>query len=152
MVRHRHHIIPKHAGGTDDRNNIAILTPQEHAEAHWILYYTNGKKKADFYAACGLDRFLGKEEIIERLLSENGKRNGKRAVETGQWAKASALGRLVGGKAAREKTIARNKSTFQKDISSKTISKTNQVKYSCSCGKQMNAGCLARHKRARGCE
>jgi hypothetical protein len=30
-IYHKHHIIPKHMGGTDDLSNIAKLTIEEHA-------------------------------------------------------------------------------------------------------------------------
>lgn len=40
MSKHRHHIIPKHAGGTDDPSNLVELTVEEHAEAHRILWDT----------------------------------------------------------------------------------------------------------------
>ena len=33
----KHHITPRCLGGTDDRNNIAILTPEEHFLAHQLL-------------------------------------------------------------------------------------------------------------------
>lgn len=33
----KHHIIPKCLGGTDDKSNIAILTPEEHFLAHQLL-------------------------------------------------------------------------------------------------------------------
>jgi len=36
--KHKHHIIPRHAGGTDDPSNIVELTIEEHAEAHRILW------------------------------------------------------------------------------------------------------------------
>lgn len=42
-IYHNHHIIPRHAGGTDDPSNIVRLTVEEHAEAHRILYETHGK-------------------------------------------------------------------------------------------------------------
>lgn len=35
---HRHHIIPKHMGGTDDESNLVYLTPEEHAAAHLKLF------------------------------------------------------------------------------------------------------------------
>lgn len=35
---HWHHIIPKHAGGTDDPSNLVYLTVEEHAEAHRVLW------------------------------------------------------------------------------------------------------------------
>ena len=40
---HRHHIIPRHAGGTDDPSNIIELSVEEHAEAHRILYEQYGR-------------------------------------------------------------------------------------------------------------
>ena len=33
----KHHILPKSLGGTDEKSNIAILTPREHAIAHLLL-------------------------------------------------------------------------------------------------------------------
>lgn len=42
-LKHKHHIIPKHAGGTDHPDNLVELTVSEHAEAHRILYETQGR-------------------------------------------------------------------------------------------------------------
>jgi len=42
---HRHHIIPKHMGGTDDPANIKRLTRKKHAEAHRLLYEEYGKRE-----------------------------------------------------------------------------------------------------------
>jgi len=38
---HRHHIIPKHNGGTDDESNITYLTIREHQIAHYLLWRMN---------------------------------------------------------------------------------------------------------------
>jgi hypothetical protein len=46
---HRHHILPKHAGGTDDASNIVLLTREQHAEAHMLRYKQLGSMK-DLYA------------------------------------------------------------------------------------------------------
>ena len=35
---HRHHIIPRHMGGTDEPSNIIEVTVEEHAELHRRLY------------------------------------------------------------------------------------------------------------------
>ena len=52
-MKHKHHIIPKHAGGTDDPSNLIELTVEEHAEAHRLLYEQYGRWE-DYYAWQGL--------------------------------------------------------------------------------------------------
>jgi hypothetical protein len=44
-VKHKHHIIPKHMGGTDDPDNIVTLSVPEHKVAHLKLYYRYGKRE-----------------------------------------------------------------------------------------------------------
>ena len=68
ITYHSHHIIPKHAGGTDHPDNIARLTPEEHAEAHRLLYEKYGRWQ-DKKAYEGLAGFKGKEQIIEEIQS-----------------------------------------------------------------------------------
>ena len=48
-MRHIHHIIPKHMGGTDDPSNLVELTVEEHAEAHHLLWQEH-KKQEDYIA------------------------------------------------------------------------------------------------------
>ena len=43
MIYHKHHIIPRHVGGTDDSSNLIQLTIEEHAEAHRKLYEEHGR-------------------------------------------------------------------------------------------------------------
>jgi hypothetical protein len=43
MLTHKHHIIPRHAGGTNDPSNLIELTVAEHAEAHKVLFETHGR-------------------------------------------------------------------------------------------------------------
>jgi hypothetical protein len=42
-MKHKHHIIPKHMGGTNEPSNIIELTVEEHAQAHLELYKIHGK-------------------------------------------------------------------------------------------------------------
>jgi len=35
---HRHHIVPKHSGGTDESSNFTYLTIREHIIAHFLLW------------------------------------------------------------------------------------------------------------------
>jgi len=46
---HWHHIKPKHLGGTDDKNNLILLSPYEHAMEHLKLYKEYGLQ-ADAWA------------------------------------------------------------------------------------------------------
>ena len=68
ITYHSHHIIPKHAGGTDHPDNIARLTVEEHAEAHRLLYEKYGRWQ-DKQAYEGLAGFKGKEQIIKEIQS-----------------------------------------------------------------------------------
>ena len=46
----KHHIIPKCLGGTDDKENLAILTPEEHFLAHQLLIKLNPGHRGLVYA------------------------------------------------------------------------------------------------------
>lgn len=41
-IYHKHHIVPKHMGGSDDPSNLVELTIEEHAQAHLDLYNEHG--------------------------------------------------------------------------------------------------------------
>jgi hypothetical protein len=76
MKTHKHHIIPKHAGGDDSANNIVELTVEEHAEAHRLLYEQYGRIQ-DKVAYMGLANLATHAELIYMLNSESmkGKNN-----------------------------------------------------------------------------
>lgn len=42
-MTHNHHIVPRHAGGSNDPSNLVCLTILEHAEAHRVLYEQYGR-------------------------------------------------------------------------------------------------------------
>tara|TARA_Y100000310_G_C20683019_1_gene817162 strand:+ start:2306 stop:2734 length:429 start_codon:yes stop_codon:yes gene_type:complete len=65
IIYHNHHIIPKHAGGSNDPSNIIRLTIFEHAEAHRKLYVKYGNE-FDRIAWQGLSKMITKEEIISQ--------------------------------------------------------------------------------------
>ena len=75
MIKHKHHIIPKHSGGSNDPSNIVELTIEEHAEAHKKLWEQYGKKE-DWLAWQGLTGMIGKDEIIKELYKIVGSKNG----------------------------------------------------------------------------
>jgi hypothetical protein len=72
-MKHIHHIIPKHLGGTDDPENLVELTVEEHAEAHKKLWEQHNRWE-DYLAWQGLAGLISKEELIQKMLSEAGKK------------------------------------------------------------------------------
>lgn len=98
-----HHIVPRHEGGTDDIENLAALTKEEHALAHLRRYEETG----NFRDLCAY-HMIGYNftEAHKVSSSEGGKIGGKKVYETGvgifrseedrkQWA---SMGGKVGGK------------------------------------------------------
>jgi hypothetical protein len=74
MIKHKHHIIPRHAGGSDDPSNLIELTIEEHAEAHRILYEQHGRQE-DKWAWLGLSGQIGKDEMLREIaMSQKGKK------------------------------------------------------------------------------
>ena len=50
-------------GGTDDPSNIVLLTVEQHADAHRVLFEEHGKQE-DYIAWKALSGQLGKEELL----------------------------------------------------------------------------------------
>ena len=61
IYTHKHHIIPRHAGGTDHPSNLVELTIKEHAQAHLELY-EKYKLEKDRIAWLALTGQIGREE------------------------------------------------------------------------------------------
>ena len=109
---HKHHIIPKHMGGTDDPENLVKLTVEDHAIAHKELYEKYGKQedKVAWLALSGQAKH--KEFIVERA-SLGGKIQGKINAETGHMSKIQKLGDIVeNGRLGGKATIASGKGAF----------------------------------------
>lgn len=70
---HKHHIIPKHLGGTDDPSNLVDLTVEEHAEAHRLLYEQHGRWQ-DYVAWQGLARLDANFDAAKTAMLEGAKR------------------------------------------------------------------------------
>ena len=82
---HFHHIVPLHAGGTDEPSNLKPMTISEHAEAHRLLWEQYGRK-GDRLAWRALSGQIGKEEIQKertafiRGSGDNSKTDRKKAI------------------------------------------------------------------------
>lgn len=77
-MKHKHHIIPRHAGGSDNPSNLVELTVAEHAEAHRLLFEQYGRKQ-DEIAWKSLSGIFEKEEIVQQLQSLGGKQGGPKS-------------------------------------------------------------------------
>jgi hypothetical protein len=83
QIKHKHHIVPKYMGGSDDPSNLIELTIEEHAQAHLELYNKFGNKQ-DLIAYRALS---GQMTQAEALLEKNrlgGITQGNRNKESGQ--------------------------------------------------------------------
>jgi hypothetical protein len=77
---HKHHIIPKYAGGTDDPSNIVELTPTQHAMWHWAEW----QRKQNYLDFCAHKLILGdvkNPEFRSARAKAFGSKNGKRCHE-----------------------------------------------------------------------
>ena len=68
-MKHWHHIVPKHAGGTNDPSNLVQLTVEEHAEAHRKLYEEHGRS-GDLIAWKALSGNYSKDEFHREAHSD----------------------------------------------------------------------------------
>lgn len=71
----RHHILPKHDGGSDDPTNLVLVTVQEHIAAHWLRwkqYQQTGDKMAYIFRS---QDNLDKLQIRIALVKEARKRD-----------------------------------------------------------------------------
>ena len=110
FMKHIHHIIPRHMGGSDDLSNLVELTRDEHAQAHMKLYEQFGKKEdlGAYYLLTGQT-----DEAAKIASSLGGTVQGKINADTGHMARIQKLGDVVAaGKKGGATTIARGKGSF----------------------------------------
>ena len=66
-MKHKHHIVPRHMGGTDDPDNLVLLSIEEHAQAHLTLYEKYGKTE-DLFAYKSLSNQMDEERQRARSI------------------------------------------------------------------------------------
>lgn len=124
IAKHKHHIIPKHMGGSDDAYNLVELTVEEHAEAHRILYEKYGKEE-DRLAWLGLSKQISKLELLAEIRkSKEYKRKHREAITSPEYRKKMSLAvsgekHPMFGKKHTQKSIEKIKEARKKQIFSK---------------------------------
>ena len=91
MKTHKHHIIPKHIGGTNAPSNLIELSIEDHAEAHRILYEKHGRWQ-DRVAWLSLSGIMKDEERIYKILKNSNPGGYKHTEEAKQKLSKMRLG------------------------------------------------------------
>ena len=111
-MKHKHHIVPKHMGGSDESSNIIELTIEEHAQAHKELYEQYGKNE-DRLAWLMLTGQSKDPEFASKKASLGGKIQGKINAESGHLKRITKLvDHIENGKKGGAVTISKGKGSF----------------------------------------
>lgn len=90
---HWHHIVPRHAGGTDNPENLLKVTVEEHAELHFARYLQHGEM-GDWMAYHALSGQIDTQEVILQKASLGGQVTTSRYPEKlAEWGKKGGSSR-----------------------------------------------------------
>jgi hypothetical protein len=111
-MKHKHHIVPRHAGGSDNLENLIELTIEEHADAHKTLFETYGRWQ-DELAWKMLSGQIGKDEYLLERAKAGGRVQGRINAETGHMRKVSFMqNRQSNGRIGGLVTVQSGKGSF----------------------------------------
>tara|TARA_Y100000310_G_C20129437_1_gene555170 strand:+ start:33 stop:503 length:471 start_codon:yes stop_codon:yes gene_type:complete len=74
---HKHHIVPRYAGGTNDPSNLVELTIVEHANIHWWMYLNERRNVFNLLESKGVKIT---KEMIQHIPWQNRNDNGAAGV------------------------------------------------------------------------
>jgi len=113
-VTHKHHIIPRYEGGSDDPSNLVELSPTQHAMWHFAEWQRKGRRE-DRIAWQGLSKIIGQGEAVRQASALGGSRGKgkKRNPEIGERIGLKLKGRK------REKTGPRSEEVKEKIAATK---------------------------------
>lgn len=166
-MMHKHHIIPKHMGGTNDPSNIVLCTVAEHAEHHRVLFEKHGLEW-DRIAWLSLSGQIDVSEAKRMVQREAFKRGGEIAranrnangTSIGDWVKKTGYVRsftkedcLKGGSASGRLQVLNGQWKKVQSLGGKVGGKiasaiTNNQRWFCmDCGKVDRPASLGWHQK-----
>lgn len=119
-MHHKHHIIPKHAGGTDHPDNLVELSVEDHAIAHKLLYEQYGRWE-DKLAWEGLSNLKPKAEIVLECQRQAGRKGneklnpGKGVRTKTNWALDPSNQQAAVNASKSDQSIAKRKATMKEN-------------------------------------
>lgn len=135
MIKHRHHIIPRHMGGTDDEENLTPpISVEVHAAFHKQLWEDLGHIE-DFIAWKALSGRITSEEA-RLAAAKAGQDKSIKYIES-----RSVLGHLLQKHATKESCSAGGKTASKSLVE---WQKRNEAAFKQQCGKNARKGAVKR--------
>lgn len=139
-MKHKHHIIPKHMGGSDDPSNLVEVTIEQHAELHRQLWEDLGHQEDYIAWQCLSGQITTAEAIILAVKKAN---TGRKMVFTDEHKRNLSISRKkqapprLGMKASEEtkkKMSEAQKKRFQNENERsraiENLKKANEIRWS----------------------
>lgn len=144
-MKHIHHIIPRHMGGTDDPSNLVELTVAEHAQAHKELYEKYGKKEdlCAYYMLSGRNQ---DPEFVKARASLGGQGSARRNRELGFTGQELFYGRKVDADEIYENCAKGGKAQGKRNAESGHMQRIQKMGDVVAAGKKGGATTMARGK------
>lgn len=144
-IYHNHHIIPRHAGGTDDPSNLIKLTIEEHAEAHRKLWEEHGRWQ-DYAAYMSLSNQVNKDELLEIVYRESGR------MSSLTFEQHSEIAKNMWSKPGMREHLS-EKRKEQNRMGNNPMKGKKQKKVCCiHCHKELYVHTLPRHQKSKKCK
>ena len=141
-MKHNHHIIPKHMGGTDDPSNLVELTVAEHAQAHKELYEKYGKTED----LCAYYMLSGKNldpEFVKARASLGGIASYKKRKSAGLQGNDLVYGRATTPEELYKNRAAGGKTQGKRNAESGHMQRVQKLSDSVTAGKKGGAATIA---------
>lgn len=157
ILFHKHHLIPKHAGGTNDKSNIIKVNTALHAFLHKQLYEEYGRWQDKIAYEC-LSGHIIKEEairqaqslgqkgkkklpsVVQAIIESNKRRSGKNHHFFGKKRPPETLKKMSESHLGQEPWNKGRKMSCE-EIETNRQAQLNRAKFECpECGKSISGG------------